>query len=572
MEKREVIRVHIVDDDPADFLIIDELLQQSARFRFEISHISSWEDARQELIDPQCDLLLLDYFLGKGTARDLLIEARKIHCSVPIVVLTGVESVTLDDEVIELGASDFLPKGGINTALLERTIRHAIQHKRAELALERMAKRDPLTGLGNRLLFEEILESSLARCKRSGTRLAVLFMDLDRFKEINDSLGHPTGDLLLLLIADRLRSVIRQSDYIARIGGDEFTILIDDLHDAGDALSIARKIVQAISLPSAVGGHDLNVSASIGVALFPENGDAPIKLMQKSDIALYEAKRLGLNKVQCFTSNLQTQLEKHLHVEKGLRRALEASQFELLLQPKWSLADCKVIGFEALLRWRSENDGLISPQDFIPVAEKTGLIVPVGEWVLRQTLAYLERWNELGLCQYGIAVNVSPLQLKSGQFVDMLQHLLQEMGIAGEGLEVEITEETLLDGYEEDPRVQRDLSRIRELGVKIAIDDFGTGYSSLRYLRQFPADIVKIDKSFVSADQEDLVEPEICRAVVTMAESLGMEVIAEGIETQQQRQQLMDLGCRVGQGYLVSPPVSFDEATRLLLVPAPDKT
>lgn len=559
------IRVHVVDDDPADFLIIDEVLGQSTRFRYEINHISDISEARQELIDPQCDVFLLDFFLGAKTARDLLVEARKLHCPAPIVVLTGVESGALDDEVIQLGAADFLPKSDITPSLLERTIRHAIQHKRAELELEKMVKRDPLTGLGNRLLFEEILESSLARCKRAGTKLAVLFMDLDRFKEINDSLGHPTGDLLLLLIADRLRAVIREADFIARIGGDEFTILIDDLHDAKDALSVARKIIHAVSQPSAIGGHELNVSASIGMALFPENGDAPIKLMQKADIALYEAKRKGLNKVQCFTSNLQTQLEKHLNIEKGLRYALEHNHFELMLQPQWNLSDRRIFGFEALIRWRFGSD-LVSPSDFISVAEKTGLIVPIGEWLLLSACRYLKKWQELGVTQYRIAINVSPLQLKSGYFIETLQSALNSTGINPELLEVEITEDSLLDGHEENIKVQQDLMRIRELGVTIAIDDFGTGYSSLRYLRQFPADVVKIDKSFVSGNGgEALSEPEICRAVVTMADSLGMEVLAEGIETIPQLTRLRAMGCRLGQGYLVSEPLAFDEATQWAL-------
>ena len=562
---QKVIRVHIVDDDPVDFVILDELLLDSARYRFELCHLSSIEEARQELLAPECDVFLVDYFLGRGTACDLLLEARKLHCTVPIVVLTGTNSSQIDDEVLELGAADFLPKEEMNLPLLERTIGHAIRHKRAELELERMVKRDPLTGLGNRLLFEEILESSLARCKRSGTCLAVLFMDLDRFKEINDSLGHPTGDLLLLLVSDRLRSVIREADFIARIGGDEFTILIEELHSPYDAMAVAQKIVSAVSHPSPVGGHELNVSASIGLAMYPENGDTPVKLMQKADLALYEAKRSGLNKVQCFTANLQTQLEKHLYIEKGLRQALENDQFDLYLQPQWTLEGQAVVGFEALLRWRYGADGLVSPVEFIPVAEKTGLIVPIGEWVMARACRYLREWQLSGINNCRIAINVSPLQLKAGRFVDALEAIAEAEGVSVGLLEVEITEESLLDGIEENGRVATELSRLRGLGVKIAIDDFGTGYSSLRYLRQFPADVVKIDKSFVSSDSEELFEPAICKAIVTMSDSLSMEVIAEGIETQAQRIELQQLGCSLGQGFLVSPPLAFEEASQWVL-------
>lgn len=566
---KNVIRVHIVDDDPTDFIILDELLFGSKRFRFEVCHLSTIEEARQELLAPECDVFLVDYFLGRETARDLLLEARKLHCTIPIVVLTGANSPQLDDEVLELGAADFLPKDELSLPLLERTIGHAIRHKRAELELERMVKRDPLTGLGNRLLFEEILESSLARCKRSGKSLAVLFMDLDRFKEINDSLGHPTGDLLLLLISDRLKSVIREADFVARIGGDEFTILIEELHSANDALAVAQKIVSAVSHPSPVGGHELNVSASIGLAMYPENGDTPIKLMQKADLALYEAKRSGLNKVQCFTANLQTQLEKHLYIEKGLRYALENDQFDLHLQPQWTLEGQKVIGFEALLRWRYGATGMVSPADFIPVAEKTGLIVPIGEWVISKACQYLKEWQLLGINNCRIAINVSPLQLKAGRFVDALESIALAEGVGADLFEVEITEESLLDGIEEHGRVSTELSRLRGLGIKIAIDDFGTGYSSLRYLRQFPADVVKIDKSFVSSDKDELSEPAICKAIVTMAESLSMEVVAEGIETPTQLLELQQIGCLLGQGFLVSRPLAFEEASQWALAGRP---
>ncbi|MFV8572015.1 putative bifunctional diguanylate cyclase/phosphodiesterase [Marinobacter sp. SBS5] len=561
VNNKKTIRVHIIDDDPADFLILDELLLGSTRFRFELSHFASFDEARQELLAPECDVFLVDYFLGRATAGDILREARRAHCEVPIVVLTGADSQTLDDEVLELGAADFLPKGEVSLPLLERTIRHAIRHKEAERELQRLVKRDPLTGLGNRLLFEEILESSLARCKRSGGKLAVLFLDLDRFKEINDSLGHPTGDLLLLLISDRLKAVVRESDFIARIGGDEFTILIDELHSVGDALAVAQKIVRALAHPSPVGGHELNITASIGVALYPENGDTPIKLMQKADIALYEAKRKGVSKIQCFTSNLQTQLERHLYLEKGLRYALEHDQFELVLQPQWRMDNQGLIGFEALLRWHFGADGMISPFEFIPVAEKTGLIVPVGEWVVSKVCEYLREWKQLGISDCRIALNVSPLQLKSGKFVEALESMALAHGVALDQFEVEVTEESLLDGVEEHGRVSNELVRLRELGVKIAIDDFGTGYSSLRYLRQFPADIVKIDKSFVSEGSVELKEPEICTAIVTMARSLGMDVIAEGVETTEQFSSLREIGCSLGQGYLVSMPLSFKEAS-----------
>ncbi|MBO6851162.1 MAG: EAL domain-containing protein [Marinobacter sp.] len=561
--------VVVIEDDSADFLILESLLLASQRFRFRLTHVKSFQEAQQYLTNPAHDIFLLDYFLGADTAIDFLKEASLLHIPQPVVVLTGADSGRIDDEVINLGAADFLPKNELSTSLLERTIHHAIEHKRAEINLERLAKRDPLTGLGNRLLFEEMLEASLARAKRKKGKLAVLFLDLDRFKEINDSLGHPTGDLLLTLIADRIRKVIRSSDFAARIGGDEFTILVDEIHDYEDAALVATKLLEAIAPPTAIRGHEINISASIGIALYPENGKTPIKLMQKADIALYEAKRHGINRLQCFTARLQTELEKNIKLEKGLRRALEHNECELYLQPKWNLADRTIIGFEALLRWIEDEGGVkrfVSPAEFIPIAEKTGLIIPLGAWVIEQTCQLLKDWEARGITQFPIAINVSPVQLKPGNFGASVKAVLDREGIPSRLLEIELTEETMVDINSEDDNALEELEQIRSTGAKIYIDDFGTGYSSLKYLKHFPADYLKIDKSFVSVDGMDsLAEPAICRAIVTMAESLGMQVIAEGIETEEQLAALAAIQCSMGQGYLIAKPMPAEQALQLAL-------
>ncbi|MGF2686177.1 putative bifunctional diguanylate cyclase/phosphodiesterase [Marinobacter sp. DUT-3] len=569
MSTNNEFNVVVIEDDNADFIILESLLSASQRFRFQLTHIKNFQEAQQYLTEDSHDIFLLDYFLGADTAIDFLKEASLLHIPQPIVVLTGADSGRIDDEVIDLGAADFIPKNELSTSLLERTIHHAVEHKRAELNLERMAKRDPLTGLGNRLLFEEMLEASLARAERKKGKLAVLFLDLDRFKEINDSLGHPTGDLLLTLIADRIRKVIRNSDFAARIGGDEFTILVDEIHNYEDAVLVANKLLDAISPPTAIRGHELNISASIGIALYPENGKTPIKLMQKADIALYEAKRHGINRLQCFTARLQTELEKNIKLEKGLRRALEHNECELNLQPKWNLSSRKIIGFEALLRWFEDEGGVkrfVSPAEFIPVAEKTGLIIPLGAWVIRQTCKLLKSWEEQGISDYPIAINVSPVQLKPGNFGAFLKTILDKERISAHMLEIELTEETLVDIHSEDDNALEELEQIRSTGAKISIDDFGTGYSSLKYLKHFPADYLKIDKSFVSVDGSDsLAEPAICRAIVTMAESLGMQVIAEGIETEEQLQALKEIHCTMGQGYLIAKPMPAEQALQFAL-------
>ncbi|AMQ90661.1 GGDEF domain-containing response regulator [Marinobacter sp. LQ44] len=484
------IRVVIVDDDDGDFLILETLLRDSKRFLFEIDHVKSFQHARSLITDNKTDIFLLDYFLGANTAIELIKEASLLHICQPIVVLTGADSDLIDNEVMNLGAADFIPKNELSTTLLDRTIDHALKHKNAEIKLERLAKRDHLTGLGNRLLFEEMLEAALARAERKNTKLAVLFLDLDRFKEINDLLGHPTGDLLLNLIADRIKKVIRDSDFAARIGGDEFTILVDDINSYEDAVCVAKKILEAIAPPTAIRGHELSISASIGISMYPENGKTPIKLMQKADIALYEAKRHGVNQLQCFTSKLQKQLEDNIRIEKGLRSALDNNMFELYLQPKWNLHDRKIIGFEGLLRWVQENKDaqrVVSPGEFIPVAERTGLIIPIGQWVAREACKILSEWRNQGITGFSIAINVSPLQVVGGSFVKFLQDTLRENGIDPSLLEIEVTEEVVMDINPDDNAAIDQLEQISALGVKISIDDFGTGYSSLKYLRHFPA-------------------------------------------------------------------------------------
>ncbi|MDX1598658.1 MAG: GGDEF domain-containing response regulator [Marinobacter sp.] len=566
MSTNNEFNVVVIEDDEADFMILESLLQASQRFRFQLTHVKSFQHAQQYLTEECHDIFLLDYFLGADTAIDFLKEASVLHIPQPVVVLTGADSGRIDDEVIELGAADFIPKNELSTSLLERTIHHAVEHKRAEINLEQLAKRDPLTGLGNRLLFEEMLEASLARAERKKGKLAVLFLDLDRFKEINDSLGHPTGDLLLTLIADRIRKVLRGSDFAARIGGDEFTILVDEINAYEDAVLVANKLLDAIAPPTAIRGHELNISASIGIALYPENGKTPIKLMQKADIALYEAKRHGINRLQCFTAKLQTQLETSIKLEKGLRRAMEHNECELYLQPKWNLSDRKIIGFEALLRWLEDEGGVkrfVSPAEFIPIAEKTGLIVPLGEWVIRQACKMLKAWEATGVSDFPIAINVSPVQLKAGNFGASLKAILEREGVPASLLEIELTEETLVDINSEDDNALAELEQIRSTGARIAIDDFGTGYSSLKYLKHFPANCLKIDKSFVSVEGMDsLAEPAICRAIVTMAESLGMQVVAEGIETEAQFQALTAMNCSMGQGYLIAKPMPAEQALR----------
>lgn len=548
------IRVLVVDDDVGDQALVEAYLSQASRSRFVLEFVEDYNSGLAAIRRQEHDVYLLDYFLGAHTGKDLLIEARELRCEKPLVILTGQGPKELDDEVIALGASDFLPKEELSANLLERVIRHAIEHKNSELALERLAKQDSLTGLGNRLLFEEILLYSLARAQRYESKLAVLFLDLDRFKEVNDTLGHPVGDELLKLVAERIKGVVRECDVVARMGGDEFTMLLDDIPDYDAAGVVAEKLTTTLAEPINVNGSELNVSASVGIAVYPENGDTPVALMQKADMALYAAKARGAGCIHFFTNSLQTQLEHSIQVEQGLREALLNGEFELHLQPKWSINGGYITGFEGLIRWRRSDGTLVMPNDFIPVAEKTGLIVPIGNWVIEESCRFLNEWEAQGH-EFSLSINVSPVQLKNPGFSTDFEALVAPYGGIPQRLEIELTEEMLIEVTGDQKRLPQELKRLKAKGLAISVDDFGTGYSSLRYLKQFPLDTLKIDKSFVSGEGSDIAEPEIARAIVTLAESLGLQVVAEGVETAEQMAMLLELGCQQGQGYLVGRPM-----------------
>ncbi|MDX1588562.1 MAG: EAL domain-containing protein [Oleiphilaceae bacterium] len=559
------VRVLMVDDDPVDRVLVEEYLSQAGQCRFVVEHAEDYDSGVAALKRQQHDVYLVDYYLGARTGLDWLNEAREMRCEQPVIILTGQGAETLDDEVMTRGASDYLPKEELSTSLLQRVIRHAIEHKNSELALQRLAKHDSLTGLGNRLLFEEILSYSLARSQRFDRQLAVLFLDLDRFKEVNDTLGHPVGDQLLRQVAERIRNGVRECDVVARMGGDEFTMLLDDIPDFEAARVVAEKLVASLGEPMQVSGNILNLSASVGIALYPDNGDTAVALMQKADMALYAAKARGAGNIQFFTDSLQTRLERSIQVEQGLREALENGEFELHLQPKWSIDGVLITGFEGLIRWRRQDGSLVMPNDFIAVAEKTGLIVPIGNWVIQESCRLLQEWQARGL-ELSLSINVSPVQMRDPSFCSRFEALVAPFGGIPSGLEIELTEEMLIDITGDQHRLPCELKRLKSQGLGISIDDFGTGYSSLRYLKQFPLDTLKIDKSFVSGENfaaggnVAVAEPEIARAIVTLAESLGLTVVAEGVETREQMMMLRQLGCQQGQGYLVGRPMHQDQA------------
>ena len=438
------------------------------------------------------------------------------------------------------------------------TFEDITEWRKAEEKISHMARHDPLTDLPNRTLFHEQMERALRRTRRDG-QIAVLCLDLDHFKDINDTLGHPTGDHLLKAVAERLGQAIRETDTLARLGGDEFAIVQVEANDQpAQSAALASRLVDVISAPYDINGHHVVIGTSIGVSIAPTDGTDPDQLLKNADMALYRAKADGRGTYRFFEDDMDARAQSRRTLELDLRAAVACGQFELYYQPIQTIGTGEIIAFEALARWNHPIRGMIQPPDFIPLAEQTRLIVPIGDWVLRTACSEAAGWSR----KIRIAVNLSAVQFKNRKLVESVQAALSESGLAPDRLELEITETILLHDYE---GTLATLRALRNLGVRISMDDFGTGYSSLSYLQSFPFDKIKIDQSFIRelANREESMA--IVRAITGLGKSLGISTTAEGVETREQLRLLRAEGCTEVQGYLFSPPCPAAEVETLLL-------
>ena len=445
------------------------------------------------------------------------------------------------------------------------TTRDVTEIKASEARISYLATRDPLTELPNRLLFNDRLEQGIIAARRKRDKLGVLFLDLDRFKNINDSLGHHIGDLLLKEVSVRMASCIRKGDTLSRLGGDEFVVTLEGLAHAEDAAHVALKIITALRRPLCIGGHTLNTSCSIGISIFPDDAEDSRELMKNADTAMYHAKEQGRNNFQFFSQEMNLRAVERHRLETELRVALEQGQFILHYQPQADIRDGNLVGIEALIRWQHPQRGLVPPNSFIPVAEESGLIELIGRWALRTACEQIQRWQTAGLPIVKVAVNISARQFNDPKdFADDVTRLLNSVGLDPRYLELEMTESMLLKNVDENIAVLRKLGK---LGTSLAVDDFGTGYSSLAYLKQLPIDTLKIDRTFVRDIESDADDAAIIKAIIAMAHSLDLRVTAEGVETQGQLAALRKLRCDQFQGYLISRPVPADEFAQRFLVP-----
>ncbi|MGD2081664.1 MAG: EAL domain-containing protein [Chromatiales bacterium] len=439
--------------------------------------------------------------------------------------------------------------------------RDITDRKRAEETISYQAYHDLLTGLPNRTRFNDHLNLALPQAKRNGCMLAVMFLDLDRFKVVNDTLGHPIGDQLLRLVSQRLRECLRAGDTLARIGGDEFLVLLPQIRNHAGAERVAGKIIEAFRRPFAVRDYELFVGASIGISMFPDDSDSADALIRNADVAMYHVKDKGKGSYQFYTQLMDYGFSRHLSVEGELRRAVDDNQLRVFFQPQVRAADGQISGMEALIRWQHPTQGLLPPSEFIAIAEETGCIARLGQWMLESVCAHLCRWREGGLHGVRLSVNLSAREVMHSRFVPTILSILERHGLSGEMLEIEITEHAIMKDLNS---VADKLRRLHAHGVRVAIDDFGTGYSSLSYLKQLPIQTLKVDRSFVQDIRPSGDDGSIVGAIVTMALGLGLDLVAEGVETDYQRKRLIDLGCTQMQGFLFSEPVNEQRTLQML--------
>ncbi|WP_431801853.1 EAL domain-containing protein [Halobacillus andaensis] len=440
------------------------------------------------------------------------------------------------------------------------TFKDITQRKQMEAKIKYHAYYDSITDLPNRVLFRDRLHQALKYAERHGRRLGVLFLDLDRFKKINDTFGHTFGDRVLKKIADRLLHNLPEETTISRQGGDEFIVLLPSIQSKQEARDCAQKVLEIFSDTLLINGQEIAVKTSIGISFFPDNGLNSDQLIKHADVAMYKAKQLSGNQYQLYDPNIENRTVESMELENDLYRALENDELTVVYQPKYDSFHKLIVGVEALLRWNRPNKGRIKPNDFIPLAEETGLIIPMGEWILQQACQQMKAWHQQGQENMTVSVNLSPQQFNQENLVDRVKQIIQETKLPSSCLELELTENLIIHNTRKTLNV---IHQLKELGIKISIDDFGTGYSSLGYLKDFPVDTLKIDKTFIDDLPHNPNNAAITNTIITLAASLQLDVIAEGVETREQLEYLTENGCHLIQGYYYSKPLEAADVYRL---------
>ncbi len=539
-------RVLLIEDNEGDYILTKELLAQRPDLEFQLEWVASADEGLAALIENRHEICLTDYRLGTANGLEIVRRARERGSEVPVIVLTGEHNQSVDAEAIEAGACDYLVKRQLSGDQLTRSIRYALVQRSVEDKLRALARTDQLTGLANRGEFMSELDFALRRSGRGAKAFAILYLDLDGFKQVNDTLGHAQGDLLLQEVANRLTTCLRSVDLVARIGGDEFTILALDVESSRDCATIAQKVLAKLSEPFRLGGHEVLVSASIGISMFPDGGRDADELTRNADTAMYRAKKEGGHRFQFHSNEITSAARDRIDIESELRKAIAAGELDLVYQPQVCIGSGQITGFEALARWCHHRLGDVPPTAFIQVAEDIGCIRELGAWVLRRSAMDYKHWERLGLSGPSLSVNISAHQLNDPHFPESARAILEEAKFDPSKLVLELTETAIIG----DLGVARsNICRFHSFGARVCVDDFGIGYSGLSQLRDLPLDVLKIDKSFVHNLLNRPKEKAITHAIIDLAKRFELEVIAEGVESEDQARTLTALGCGLAQGY-----------------------
>jgi diguanylate cyclase (GGDEF)-like protein len=554
------VNVLIVDDDKVDRELIKRSLHKS-ELQVLITEAFSVDEGLTLYKEKNFDIVLLDCRLPQRDGIEMIIEIKNEpkENSTAFVMMSSSEDEQLALDCIKAGAQDFLVKSEITSLRLRRAVLQAQIRFELERELytsyqkvKTLAESDSLTGLANRYLFDESLKMLLVNSGRSRYKLALLLIDLDNFKYVNDTYGHDVGDILLKKVVTRIKGCLRGNELFARLGGDEFAIALSNLEYVEHASRVALRIVRSLSMPFEIANATIQATASIGIAIHPDDGDNSEEIFKHADIAMYRAKKLGKSQFCFFEQDMQTQFSRRVLLENELKSAVELNQLELLFQPVINSTDESVRGFEALLRWHV-NGQVRMPDEFILISEESKEIIGIGRWVIEESLRTLSQWNKKYKTEHSMAINISPVQLSDSSLCDFIEIKLKEFSISSHLIEIELTETALLNDTDEAHIM---LSALHDLGCRIALDDFGTGYSSVSYLQKFPIDTVKIDKSIIPDNAPTDKSLSLLRGLVSMAQILGMNIIAEGVESKENVELCKSLGIKSIQGYYYCMPLS----------------
>lgn len=545
--------VVLADDDPSIRLMVRHVLESE---EFDIVEASDGLEAIKAVEKYHPALILLDAVMpgidGFTTCQRI---KEKGYTDIPVMMITGLDDDASVERAYEVGAIDFITKP-IKWAVLKHRVKSVVAKVIAERKVKLLAYRDTLTDLPNRLLFADRLEQAVIRAERSRTSMALLLIDIDDFKLVNDSFGHDAGDKLIKAVGQLISKSLRRADTIARLGGDEFAVIIEGIDSAGDAISIADNLTTILEHNVRLDDQETYTSASIGIAIYPEDGKDARTMLKNADTAMFRAKENGRHCFQFYKPEMSVNAMERLDLENSLKSAFENDEFVIHYLPTIDIHKNEVAGVEALLRWQHPDKGMIQPSDFISVAEDCGLIVAIGEWLINSVCKQLQIWKNAGLDNQNVTINLAPRQFREQDIVSIFVQALAENNLDGTSISIDITERTLIDNVGE---VEKALNKLRDLGIKVYLDDFGTGYASLAYLKEFPVDVVKIDRDFISGIPDNLEDTAIIEAIAGLTRGLKLGLLAEGVENERQLNVLKSIGCQYAQGFYWSKAIPGDE-------------